>query len=138
MRLENFAVAKDNIAVEVTGLYLDLHNCYDFKGINYSVAERQIHMFWIRNDGEWVPKNQPEKITLEFSGVGRFRFRERDPAVPFTEDDCINDIGFMPQEMWEEENYVCEHRSDADDMVISFMSGALIRIRAEAVSCVVA
>jgi hypothetical protein len=137
MKLENFSVSDDNIALEVDDMYLDLHNNFDFKAIEYSIDKRVIRLFWGKNSGEWVPEENPRTITLEFHGVMRFKMNDRDPSIPFSEDDCLSTMGFLPPEMWDYMDGYSPHKpSDEDDLLMDFMSGAALKIKAESARCV--
>jgi len=137
MKLENFSVSDDNIALEVDDMYLDLHNNFDFKAIEYNVDKRVIRLLWAKTPGEWVPEKSPRTITLEFLGVKRFKMNARDPNIPFTEDDCLSTIGFLPPDMWDYMDSYSPHKPSAeDDLLMDFMSGAVLKIKAESSKCV--
>jgi hypothetical protein len=77
---------------------LDIHNCYDFQELRYSVAERTLSLLWSRSERDGVPATLPVSATIEFRGVTEFRFRPRDPKMPFTEDDCVRNFGYLTDE----------------------------------------
>lgn len=137
MKLENFSISENSIALESGNLYLDLHNNYDFKQIEYSIDSRKIRLLWIKNPGDWVKGNIPDRITLEFDGVSRLRIRERDPGIPYTEDECLSTIGFLPSDMWEYvDGYSTGKPATTDDLLMDFMSGMAMKISAESARCV--
>jgi len=137
MKLDNFSVCDDNIALEVDDMYLDLHNNFDFRAIEYSVDKRVIRLSWRKNPGEWVSEKLPGTITLEFHGVTRFRMNARDVDIPFSEDDCLGTIGFLPPDMWDcMDSYSPRKPSADDDMLMDFMSGAALKVKAESARCV--
>ncbi len=59
---------------------LDLHNNFDFLGLNYSVEHRTLQLHWRRSRGEWVASGTPASVTIEFREVSEFRFQPRDSA----------------------------------------------------------
>ena len=137
MKLENFTVSEDNIGLKIGDMNLDLHNNFDFQAIEYSIDKREIRLSWKRNSGDWVPKKDPRRIELVFHGVARFKMRGRNPDIPFSEDDCLSTIGFLPPDMWEHIDGYSPHQPTADDdLLMDFMSGAALKIRAESVRCV--
>jgi hypothetical protein len=137
MKLENFSVCDDSITLEVDDMYLDLHNNFDFRAIEYSIDKRVIRLFWRKNPGEWVPEKLPGKVTLEFYGVTRFRMNARDADIPFSEDDCLGTIGFLPPDMWDYMDGYSPHKPAADDdLLMDFMSGAALKVKAESARCV--
>jgi len=120
-------------------MYLDLHNNFDFESIEYNIDKRVIRLVWRKNTAKRVPERNPGKITLEFYGVMRFKMTARDPALPFTEDDCLNTIGFLPADNWDYmDGYSPQKSSADDDFLIHFMSGAALKIKAESSKCILA
>ena len=125
----------------VNGIYLvqesyelDLHNNFDFKGLDYSVEERKLVLSWQRSKGDWVSSDIPEALTIEFKQVSEFRFMPRDSETPFTEDDCINSIGYWVDEDWAEGVIMVEPNQTAEPnwlTAIDFMSGAVLAVQAE-------
>jgi len=125
----------------VDGIYLvkdqyelDLHNNFDFKGINYIIDERRVILSWSRSKGSWVIPETPQALSVEFIGVSEFRFLPRNSGVPFSEDNCINTIGYLTNEDWADGVIVMEPNQKAEPhwlKAIDFMSGAVIAIHAE-------
>lgn len=64
MKLLNFKFNKDNISIYVDGMYLDLHNLYDFKTIEYDIDKRNVNIYWEKGEGEYVPKDNPYLLKL--------------------------------------------------------------------------
>ena len=125
----------------VNGIYLvqeshelDLHNNFDFKGLEYSVEKRSLVLRWQRSNGDWVSSEAPGALTIEFKGVSEFRFMPRDSDMPFTEDDCINSFGYWIDEDWVEGVVVVEPNRKAEPQwltAIEFMSGAVLAVQAK-------
>lgn len=112
---------------------LDLHNNFDFLGLNYSVEKRTLLLNWRRTDGDWVASDTPEIVNVEFREVSEFRFMPRDAQLPFTEDDCINTFGYWVDEDWAEGVIIVEPGQSPEPSwltAIEFMSGATIAIQA--------
>lgn len=124
----------DGIYLVQDGYELDLHNNFDFKNLEYSVSERKVVLHWERSNGDWVGSETPRALDVEFSGVSEFRFMPRDSEVPFTEDDCINAIGYWVDEDWAEGVIWAEPNQKVEPQWltgIDFMSGAVIAVQAE-------
>jgi hypothetical protein len=138
MILTNFKLNKDTISVEIDGTYIDLHNLYDFKTIEYNVDKRSINLSWIKGEGEYVPENLPQSVILIFENVMRFAARERNLEIPFSEDDCVNYLGFLPKDSWDNlDGFLDFEPVNSDEhMIIEFMSGAVFKIDAEKGSCI--
>ena len=96
---EHFTFGSDIYRV-ADGDELDLHNNYDFQGVDYSIRDRSVTLRWHRGEGDWVPKQSPAEVELKYDGVERFEFHRRDPEMPFTEDDCLANSGYWTDEDW--------------------------------------
>ena len=112
---------------------LDLHNVYDFIGLHYSVEHRTLLLRWRRAQGEWIASDAPTAVSIEFQEVSEFRFLPRKTDLPFTEDDCVNAIGYWTDEDWADGVIIAEPGPDLDPTwltAIHFMSGATIVVQA--------
>jgi hypothetical protein len=87
----------DVIALVAGTAYFDLHNNFDFVGYEYRPTEKKARFDWVRSDGDWVPEGLPARLALLFEGVSNFAAKRRDDEMPFTEDDCLSSISFLPQ-----------------------------------------
>ena len=136
MKLVDFSIAEDCIALERDSCRFDLHNSFDFTGFTYSPAQRSLELRWIRGLGDWVKPNEPAELRLDFVGVYLFKARERDPEMPFTEDGCLAHVGFIWNDMLTEmDGYTSNQQKDGCTHFIAlFMSRFSIKIGAESVS----
>ena len=136
MKLIEFQVAKDCIALERGSDYFDLHNNFDFQGLEYNSAQRTLELRWVRGVGDWVKATEPAELRLSFAGVFLFKARERDPAMPFTEDDCLDSIGFMWDDMLSEmDGYTSNQPKDGcTHLILMFTSSFSIKIGADSVA----
>ena len=124
----------DGIYLVQSSHELDLHNNFDFKNLSYSIEERKLVLNWKRSEGDWVSPDTPKALSIEFVGVSEFRFLPRDLEMPFTEDDCVNSIGYWIDEDWTEGVIVVEPIQVAEPSwltAIDFMSGAVVAVQAE-------
>ncbi len=127
----------DGIYLVQEAYELDLHNNFDFKGLDYSVEKRKLALNWWRSEGDWVSSDTPQSITIEFKEVSEFRFMPRDSEIPFTEDDCINTFGYWVDEDWAEGVIMVKSNQTAEPQwltAIDFMSGAVLAVQAESAS----
>jgi hypothetical protein len=123
----------DGIFLVQSSYKLDLHNNFDFLGLNYSVKGRTLLLRWRRSDRPWVAPGTPESVEVEFREVSEFRFNPRDAALPFTEDECVNSLGYWVDEDWAEGVVIAEPYQNPDKKwmtAIDFMSGAVIVVQA--------
>jgi hypothetical protein len=93
MELLNFKI-EDGIYFVTNDKELDIHNNYDCSGFRYDFKNRQIIISWTKSQGDWVPENLPSALELSLNDVSVFKSKERDPEMPFSEDNCIAEIGF--------------------------------------------
>ena len=130
----------DGIYLVQKGFKLDLHNNFDFIGLDYSVERRRLLLYWKRSKGDWVCSDGPKKLTIEFKRVNEFRFIPRDFEKPFTEDDCINSIGYWVDEDWANGVIVLGPNQQPEPQwltAIDFMSGAVLAVRAESANATI-
>jgi len=123
----------DGIYLVQSPYELDLHNNFDFLGLSYSIETRTLLLNWRRSKSEWVASGTPESLNLEFREVSEFRFLPRDAELPFTEDNCVNSIGYWVDEDWADGVIVAEPSQNPDPAwltAIDFMSGAVIAVQA--------
>ena len=127
---EHFTFGSD-IYLVADGHELDLHNNYDFQGVDYSIRDRSVVLRWHRGGGNWVPEGSPSEVVLRYDGVERFEFHRRDPEMPFTEDDCLANSGYWTDEDWGDGVFVTSAPPEPDWLrAFQFQSGAVILIQA--------
>jgi hypothetical protein len=138
MKLVEFSIAKDCIAIERGTDYFDLHNCFDFQSLAYNPVKQTLSLHWCRGNGDWVKPTEPAELSLVFSGVYQLKAIERDCEMPFTEDDCLDSIGFIWNYMLDEVGFTSNIPSaECNVLSLSFMSGFNLKIGAESVNLVV-
>lgn len=131
MKLIEFSIAKDHIALERGSNYYDLHSCFDFQSLLYNPTKQTLDLCWLRSTGDWVKPTEPAELHLIFSGVHLFKAIERDSEMPFTEDDCLDTIGFIWNDMLDEVGYTPDlSGEDCTILSLSFMSGFNLKIGA--------
>ena len=132
MRATNFTWS-DSIHVGLEGQDYDLHNNFDFRQFTYDPAGQSASLEWERGNGDWIPANQPQRITLRLQGVTQFSFSERDPEMPYTEDDCLASFGYVSDEEWADGQFTVDKQpEDHWGWSFIFQSGAEIRVTGEA------
>ncbi|SRR6266498_3320864 len=135
MKLINFEIANDNIALTLGDYYFDLHNIYDFISFEYRVAKKQFFILWERNDGNWVEKNLPKNLKLNFSNTSFLKIKENEKDEFVKDDSCLDAIGFAEISVRENmDSWLCEGlEDDKSDMILIFLNGQTIKINAETV-----
>jgi hypothetical protein len=112
---------------------LDLHNNFDFLGMDYSVEHRTLLLRWRRSAGNWVASGTPAFVRVEFHEVSEFRFLPRDAELPFSEDDCVSTWGYWTDEEWADGVIMTGSGQTPDPRWLTgihFMSGATIAVQA--------
>ena len=134
MELINFSIAKDNIALETGVEYFDLHNNFSFQNLSYNPMGRTLDLTWCRRSENWVKPTDPKQIALLLQGVQLFKASQRDSEIPYTEDDCIDFIGFVWNDSIEEmDGYASnEPAENCTHLIVGFMSGFSLKVSAEA------
>ena len=140
MKLVGFSVAADFIALERGSERFDLHNNFSFRELSYNPGERTLDLRWRRRVGEWVKPTEPSDLCISFSGVYLFKTQERDPALPFTEDDCLDSLGFMWDDLQAEMRAFSSNvpGEGCTHLTANFMSGFSLKVGAESAALHVA
>ena len=133
MKLIGFSIAEDFVAIEYKTDRFDLHNNFDFQGLSYSPVQRTLELNWRRGLGEWVRPTEPSDLSISFTGVYLFKTQERDPALPFTEDACLDSLGFMWDDLATEMRAFTSNqpRDGCTHFTANFMSGFSVKVGAE-------
>ncbi|WP_426492393.1 hypothetical protein [Hymenobacter sp. 102] len=139
MTLENFEFGDDSISIEWSGIYLDIHNCFDFVGLQHQVADQTVILFWQRSSESWAQSTPVGGFKLIFNQTTYFRIAPRDAEYPLTEDTCLRDLSFVPQtERDDFDNvYFLKERSQTDDLKFVFQSEFGIKLNAHTATFVV-
>ena len=129
MKLTNFNIDIDSIALDFNGKYLDLHNNFDFREFNYDITAQQVELKWTRSHENWANETICG-FKLVFRSVSFFKLRERDITVSPKEDTCLSHIGFLSQD--QRDNYdsvtVLKFVTENDDLNVGFESGIALKI----------
>ncbi|MBI2513569.1 MAG: hypothetical protein HYV96_16500 [Opitutae bacterium] len=126
-----FAIDQE-IAIRSGEQYFDLHNDFDFVGLDYRPAARTAILRWKRGTGSWVPANAPAELVLTFHDVANFAVRRRDDEMPRSEDDCLQSMTFTPPEFVTDfESCFGGYRSPDEHIAFLFQSGAALKVWAQ-------
>ena len=124
-----------HIEVEVDERAYDLHNFYSLDFLKYEINDRRVVLEFSKRSESWVPPEEPNKICLNFVCISHFSAQERDPKMPYTEDDCIESIGVVEPEALTKDFYLTDDFPQDHHLVLRFQSGLFIRLQAEEASC---
>ena len=135
MNLLNFNVGDDFISVIKEGVYLDLHNNYEFTTYNYDVVAKEFRMLFVKSAGEWAENEIYNKLELIFKGVAFLKIQDGDSSEYPNDETCLADIGFNTFDMRQDMGSILasnEFKSDYD-MIFTFITGQAIKIYANEV-----
>lgn len=130
----NFKIT-DNSALNYDGRHIDLHNNFDFIGFDYDVRNKEFVLNWIKCNGDWVGKDEFDRLTIIHKAVTYLKITEIDDKSSFEDDICLGDISFFPSSARElNDSIVPQSRPNkGDDILYFFENGQLIRIHCELV-----
>lgn len=132
MRARNFTW-RDSIYIRLGDEDYDLHNDFNFRRLTYDPAGQSLILEWELGTGDWVRKDQAKKILLRLQGVTSFSFKDRDPQLPFSEDDCLASFGYACDEEWVNGQFWTNNPPDeAWRWSFIFQSGAEIQVSGDA------
>ncbi len=134
MLIENFKVV-DSIAIEIDGVYLDLHSNFDFIKLSYDIGKRCVELEWNKCSGEWAKAEKNERLKMVFKSVDVFRTHSRDSKKPFSEDACLSYIGFLhSDDLAIMDGFLPAEDSDENyHMILGFESGFAVKIFAKSI-----
>ena len=119
MHLEAFTFS-DNI-LEAQGEAFDLHNDFVFIGFNYVMDDRRLFLRW----------RGSRDIVITFEGVSHLSIEPRNPAISFSEDDCLSFIAYAsPNSPVDALPAWDEARTDMH-LIFCFMSEMRVRVCAD-------
>ena len=128
MKLEGFKLHSIYLDTEIESF--DLHNCFNFVGLDYDISSRTLRLRW--TPSSYAPLGERRTITVIFQQVTHFSAEPRDPATPFTEDDCLESICFAQPDSPTASCFEAQSAPTADvHYVFSFMSGFSFRVSAD-------
>ena len=128
---------KDHHAIELGGHHLDLHNVFDFAGFEFDNNTKVIVLKWSRGKGEWVPENAPKELTLTIENVNYIQLLPPDTDALSSDDACLLDFTYFPSNEREQNEHLTlqSYPEEGDDMIFTFVSGRVIRVGGDKVTC---
>lgn len=123
----------DNHIIEIAKRQIDLHNNFDFAGLDYNIADREIKLYWKKSGGDWVDKNEFSNLVMTHKGVTFLRVIEQDEKSTYEDESCLGEITFFPSKAREINDSIVPQikPNDGDDIIYFFENGQIIRIHCE-------
>jgi hypothetical protein len=118
----------DSFALSSGEVWADLHNDFDFYGVDMNWETRTVTLTWHRATGDWVSKTAPRSLRVEFLGVKFLLMNlggEGDPAT-------VDAAGYIRCDApAAEEGFLPDRGAQSDHLVLMWDNGAYLRIYAE-------
>ncbi len=133
MQFLNFFINDDFISITKDGVYVDLHNNYDFMGYNYNVKQKEFDLSFKRSNGDWTINEVFNEVVFKFQDVSFLKIKEAS-TFDFPEDEsCVSMVGISTFDMRNVMDSVIDLGAIPEnfDMLFIFEQGQAIRICAE-------
>jgi hypothetical protein len=143
MKLENFEICSSSIELQTGNTIWDLHNVFDFCGLELIPSENAAVMRWNLPPGSNHPSISGTKfsgMTLRFKNLQFLHVGKRDADLPLTEDTCIWYVLKVDPNIGHVDPYMRCPRdwkpADSFRLVFAFQSHRIIEIESETVELV--
>lgn len=113
--------------IDFNGRELDLHNNFSFVSFSYDKKVDEIKIYFDKSHGDWVPKNEFEKLVFTLSKISYLKTIDPNPAM-IEDDKCLAGITFFYSDD-REENYALLDQTQPkpdDDIIFTFESERVI------------
>ncbi len=123
------------IEVEIEGRVLDLHNNFEFIGYENDKNSDNIHIYFEKSAGDWVPATEVNKLIFTLRNVNYMHTIAPDEAL-MCDDYCLSGITYFYHDDREENfSYLDkELPGPQDDIIFTFESDRVIRANCESVT----
>lgn len=120
-----------NYAIHFENKHLDLHNNFLFEEFSYNTEKRQLILKWKGTKADWVPADNPRKLVITINEVEFLKIIPRNYKIPFSEDNCLNDLTYYLSSKRDEHEcvYGQEKPTENDDIIFKFQGGQIIRAK---------
>ena len=123
----------DNHALNLEGQHIDLHNNFDFVGLDYNVANRAIKLNWKKAIGEWIEINEISSLTLVHKSVTFFEVIDKGENKNHEDATCLAEITYFSSTSREiNDEFILQSKPNKnDDIIFFFENGQRVRIHCE-------
>jgi hypothetical protein len=143
MKLENFEICSSSIELQTGSSFWDLHNVFDFRGLELITDENAAVMRWDLPSGSkhsGLAEMKCSGMALRFKNLRFLHVGARDGDLPLTEDTCISYILKVDPNIEHVNPYMRTRRDwkqgDSFRLVFAFQSERLIEIGSETVELI--
>jgi hypothetical protein len=142
MKFENFEIST-SIELQTGDTFWDLHNVYDFLGLELVPSENTLVMRWsapYRSKRSDISEMKITGMALRFKNLQFLHIGGRDGDLPLNEDTCLWYVLKVDPTMENVDPYLRTHRewksADSFRLVFAFQSHRMIEIESETVELI--
>ncbi|MCT8341278.1 hypothetical protein MG296_14545 [Flavobacteriaceae bacterium TK19130] len=131
----NFEI-KENYAVQLNGIHIDLHNNFEFNGL--SETKNDIQIDFTQRKGDWIHENEFRRLKFIHKNVS-FRNSSEGDNTEYPEDEnTLSVISFFPKTMREINDGYMQHTkpNENDDIIYIFQNGKMFRLNCERIELI--
>ncbi len=123
----NFEI-KENYAVQLNGVHIDIHNNFDFIGLRKH--EKNIIANFKKTKGDWVKNEEFKNLRFEFKNISYEYYEDGDFKAEIEAHEELSNITFFPSDLREINDSIIPQSKPKtnDDLIMFFEDGKVIRI----------
>ena len=131
----NFSV-DGNYAIDTAGKHVDLHNNFDFTGLEYSTDTNQVCLSWVKSSGDWIPKDEAKRLNIVFDKVSLLRVKG-DLSSDLSTRTTLSFMGYLhPEDVALMDGCLDEQEANSDyHMIFIFEDGLVIKVFSDTAEC---
>jgi len=125
---KNFQIT-DSIYLKLNHSQYDIHNDYDFEKLTLDSDLNELNIFFLKTKGDWVKKEDPDKISILFKNLLHITFSE-----DFFQEvsSTIEEIGYKSKDDFDYEWLKTDEQVENEDhLVIRFENNEYLRVYSE-------
>ena len=125
--ITNFEIV-ENYALSYEGPHMDLHNNFDFVGLNHDITNKVLRLLWVKTNGDWVSEKEFNTIELVHEGIS-FLLINSETGISI-EDKTLNSIGYFPSNERHINDSITNRNKPQkdDDIIYLFENEQFIRV----------
>ena len=141
MTLENFKINDDLISIDYANQYLDLHNNFEFGGLN-QLNKETVELIFTKGNGNWIKEDELNGFKLKFKNVTNVITKQSDSDYPLEyleQDNKTPDIfgfSYRGEEIMEGPTDNSKSDDELQALLFTFVTGRAIKIEAASVELI--
>jgi hypothetical protein len=111
----------DNCAIGQEGRHIDLHNNFDFMGMDCDWDSRTIQLNWKKSSGGWVAKDEVSNLAMTHLEVTYLNIEGQDDQGNLEDALCLMELGYFPSSEREtKDSFTTQSKPKEDDDILYF------------------